>query len=208
MMAIIDITRGLIEAPLYPESMLPCLNKASDCAKGDLFNETIITASVHTATHADAFCHIMPCQLSVSIDQMALAYYLGPCDVLSVETKIDGNFLRKALPDSCRRILIKGDGKIYAESDIGEVLTDKGIITYGTDAVSVGSLDNEIAVHKSLLSRKIAILENLDLSKVTDGRYFLIALPIKLEGSDGAFVRAVLLEKIEDILQNDDGALL
>lgn len=207
MVAIIDISRGLMEAPLYPESMLPRLNKASDCAKGDLFNETIITASVHTATHADAFCH-MPCSSSASIDQMTLAYYLGPCDVLSVETKIDGNFLRNALPDNCRRVLIKGNGKIYAEDDIGEVLADKGIITYGTDAVSVGPLDNEIAVHKSLLSRKIAILENLDLSKVTEGRYFLIALPIKLEDSDGAFVRAVLLETIEDILQNDDGALL
>ena len=39
------------------------------------------------------------------------------------------------------------------------------------------------------------ILEGLDLSKVPDGEYELVALPVKLVGMDAAPVRAILLEK-------------
>ena len=40
----------------------------------------------------------------------------------------------------------------------------------------------------------ITILESLDLSRVSDGLYELIALPLKIVGADGAPVRAVLRE--------------
>ncbi|NMC57751.1 MAG: hypothetical protein GYA50_11075, partial [Eubacteriaceae bacterium] len=54
--------------------------------------------------------------------------------------------------------------------------------------------DNEYNIHTILLGKKIAILESLDLSNVASGKYFLSAAPLKIEGSDGAFVRAVLIK--------------
>jgi arylformamidase len=40
----------------------------------------------------------------------------------------------------------------------------------------------------------VSILENLELSGVKPGRYFLLAQPVKIGGVDGAPVRAVLLD--------------
>ena len=47
-------------------------------------------------------------------------------------------------------------------------------------------------IHKILLQAGIWIIEGLDLSPVTGGRYELICLPGKLHGSDGAPARAIL----------------
>ena len=46
---------------------------------------------------------------------------------------------------------------------------------------------------RKLWKRGAVILEELDLSLVPDGRYELIALPLRLVGMDGAPVRAVLI---------------
>jgi arylformamidase len=45
-----------------------------------------------------------------------------------------------------------------------------------------------------LLEREVVIVEGLDLRDVPEGRYELICLPLRLEGLDGAPVRAVLRE--------------
>ncbi len=46
--------------------------------------------------------------------------------------------------------------------------------------------------HEVLLCSGAVILENLDLRKVPAGSYELICLPLKLAGTDGASVRAIL----------------
>lgn len=195
-MKIIDITRGLKGAPLYPDSIVPTITMASERKRGAECNESILTASVHTATHADAFNHFT--DSAVGIDQMDLNYYVGSCCVVEGQGVIDGLWLRNHLPKGCRRLLLKGGGAAFASADLAEALKEAGVITLGTDAWSVGPLDNELAVHSALMEAKIAILENLDLSMVKTGKYFLFAPPIKIEGADGAFVRAVLLDDFEE----------
>ena len=49
-------------------------------------------------------------------------------------------------------------------------------------------------VHRILLGAEVAVLEGLDLRGAPAGAYILCALPVKLGGSDGAPVRAVLFE--------------
>ena len=100
------------------------------------------------------------------------------------------------IPSGCRRLLIKGGGQCYFTKDGAEYLIARRVRTVGTDAWSVGPLDNETEIHQAFLQVPVAILENLDLSQAEEGWYFLSALPMKLEGSEGAFVRAVLLEEI------------
>jgi arylformamidase len=46
--------------------------------------------------------------------------------------------------------------------------------------------------HHVLLEGGVSLLENLDLTGVPPGDYELIALPLKIVGSDAAPVRAVL----------------
>jgi arylformamidase len=46
--------------------------------------------------------------------------------------------------------------------------------------------------HHALAEARIAIVESLDLSEVDEGEHQLAALPLKIAGSDGAPVRAIL----------------
>jgi arylformamidase len=41
----------------------------------------------------------------------------------------------------------------------------------------------------------VLILENADLDAVTPGEYELVCLPTKLVDADGAFTRAILIER-------------
>ena len=41
----------------------------------------------------------------------------------------------------------------------------------------------------------MVLLEGLDLSGVEEGTYFLLAVPLKIDGADGSPVRAILLER-------------
>ena len=60
---------------------------------------------------------------------------------------------------------------------------------------SFGSDSAPSAVHRTLLGAGVVLLENLDLSAARCGEYFLCALPLKMKGSDGSPVRAVLIEE-------------
>ncbi len=48
--------------------------------------------------------------------------------------------------------------------------------------------------HKLLLEDDIIILEGLELKDIEQGEYKLTALPIKLKGTEGSWVRAVLTQ--------------
>ena len=48
-------------------------------------------------------------------------------------------------------------------------------------------------IHQILLGKGIPILETLDLREVKEGEYILFCFPLKLSGSDGSPVRAVLV---------------
>jgi arylformamidase len=50
----------------------------------------------------------------------------------------------------------------------------------------------DLPVHRLLTRAGVAILEGLDLSAATAGRYELIALPLRLLGVEASPVRALL----------------
>jgi arylformamidase len=82
---------------------------------------------------------------------------------------------------------------VYPSPELAEHLGSIGIILYGTDAPSVDELSSKsLPGHHALYKNKIAILEGLDLSRVADGLYELVALPLNIQGGDGSPVRAVL----------------
>jgi hypothetical protein len=72
-------------------------------------------------------------------------------------------------------------------------LAETRVRVVGVDYLSVGGYHADGArIHKILLEAGIWIIEGLDLSPVTGGRYEMICLPVKLHGSDGAPARAIL----------------
>ena len=203
-MKIYDITLPLKDTlPVWPgdEAFQYRLNWR--IADGASVNVGCICASVHAGTHADAPCHVQEGQLS--IDQMDLSAYLGPAVVVDVSDRVAIGVEDVAVEGlaSMPRLLLRTGAWLdrsrfpsrfpVIREDVPEFLQSQGVVLVGVDVPSVDLFESkDLANHHALNSRGIRILESLFLDDVPAGRYELIALPLKIDGADGAPVRAVL----------------
>ena len=192
-MKIIDITRTAQDAPLYPGTEPVKIEKLSDLSLGGECNESVITASSHAGTHADAFSHFIKGS-DLTIDKMDLALFCGDCRVITVPEKslIKTDDIRGKI-EGARKVVLHGGGKSCLCHESAEYLLSCGVHTVVTDALSVAEPDSEAAIHTLLANAGVAIIENVVLDNVTDGKYLLFAFPVKYGGCDGAPVRAVLI---------------
>ena len=79
------------------------------------------------------------------------------------------------------------------EADLPVWLADRGVRLIGVDLPSVDPLDSKTLDNHHALGRAgIVIVEGLSLADVPEGRYELMALPLKIIGADGSPLRAVL----------------
>lgn len=190
---IIDITRTVQEAPIYPGSLPVEINRVLSMKDGSPFNVSVITTNSHMGTHADAYCHCLR-DNDITIDRMELWRYYGACRVITVERdRLIPAAAFEGRLEGIERIAIHGGGMSYLTSEAAKYIIDAGVKTVVTDAWSVSPLDNEYVIHSLLLTAGIAIVENVILDGVEDGDYTLCAFPVKYGGCDGAPVRAVLI---------------
>lgn len=192
-MRIIDISRTLQEAPLYPGGEGARIEPIRSMADGADYNLSLVTADSHMGTHADAPSHYIPD--GATIDQMPLENYCGKCRVISVPagTLIKLDDIRGKIA-GYDRIVLHGGGSAQLCEEAAEYLAACRIKALVTDAVSVGPPDNERCIHEALLGAGVAVIENAVLDGVEDGEYLLFAFPVKYGGCDGAPVRAVLVQ--------------
>jgi arylformamidase len=136
-----------------------------------------MSLGTHTGTHIDAPAHYFPNKKTV--DRIGLENLIIPVEVLT----------SPLLPkENCKAVLFKN--ALPLSLDMAEVLLLKGFKTVGCDTPSIGDDD----VHRFLLKNEIVIIEMLDLSKISDGVYQMIALPLKIEGADASPARVILLD--------------
>jgi len=191
-MNIIDITRTIQDAPIYPGSQPFSLTPLTTISATEAFNITLLQGDSHLGTHVDAPRHALSDGLS--IEKTDLALYYGPCRVLTVpeHTMLTAQHLQAAVQD-CPRLLLKTGGASYLTEDAACFLASQPLLLLGTDGLSAAPPYAESPIHRILLQRGIALLENLQLQHVPDGVYTLCAFPLKIAGGDGSPVRAVLL---------------
>ena len=80
-----------------------------------------------------------------------------------------------------------------------EWLALQGVKLVGTDAPSVDPQDSKtMDAHRAGLEHDMRILEGLVLDGVPEGRYELIALPLKIAGGDAGLCRAILRDLTND----------
>ena len=83
-------------------------------------------------------------------------------------------------------------------------LVANGIRLIGVDYLSVGSYGpDNIETHQILLSAGLVIVEGLALSQVDPGTYFFMALPPKFVEIEGSPCRAVLIEGLPEVLEEE-----
>ncbi len=190
-MDMIDITRDLLTAPVYPGDPKPTTQLLSNMAVGDTHNTTMLTACLHNGTHMDAPRHFLP--EGDAIDDVPLDVCIGECAVVECSGLLLGDEAEALLPRLKKRTLLKGDVQLTPSAAF--VLSDAGIELLGVEGVSVAAPEYTAEVHRQLLGAGIVLLEGLDLSKAEENvPYLLVAAPLRIGGADGAPVRAVLVE--------------
>lgn len=190
---IIDISKDLVTSEPYPGDPVPELSVFSSFMSGDGCNMARLTTTLHAGTHADAPLHFIPD--GKTINAVPIESFIGECRVIEVDTdRITGAYVDKHFPKTVKRILIKSSGKAYFDKTGAEEAAYYGYTLIGTDSMSVGSAEDQQGPHRALLGEGVAVLENLDLSQVAPGNYFLVAAPVKITGVEAAPVRALLLD--------------
>lgn len=191
-MKLIDITRTVQNAPVYPGDEPTSVTQIMSLENGDLYNLSRITTDSHAGTHCDAFSHFL--KGGLCIDKMDLSHYYGHCCVLSFpyETVITKKILDGKI-ENTQRLVIHSDGKSFFDKSGAEYIKECGIKTIVTDALSIAPYSNESELHRFFFSAGIAVVENVVLDGVPDGEYTLCAFPVKLGGCDGAPARVVLI---------------
>jgi arylformamidase len=191
--------------PGHPEVVLERFKKLEE---GGSSNVSILTMSVHAGTHVDAPFHFL--QDGKSVDRLSLKTLTGRAYVLHlpVVKSIDAEVLDRAeIPPRTRRLLLRTEnsrfwarnekefnpGFVGLTADGAEYLVRRGVKLLGVDYLSVAPYKEARPTHEVLLKAGVVIVEGLDLSEVSQGRYTLYCLPLKLEGCDGAPARAILV---------------
>lgn len=175
----------------------------SDITRGDNITISTLRATAHLGAHADGPNHYG--KSAPSIDQRALDYYIGPCQVIranvSHATRITSDMLLGEI-NQPRVLFATGTypdpenwNKDFAALSVEliDFLHERGVITVGIDTPSVDLFDSkDLPAHKAILKHDMSILEGLLLKDVPEGIYELVALPLPLVGFDASPVRAVL----------------
>jgi len=159
----------------------------------DGYNLTNIYICVHNGTHIDAPCHFV--ENGKSVAELPLDAFFGDCTVVSADGVVDAEQMEKFVSDvppiATKRILIKG--KCLLSDEALAVVARSHVRLIGVESQTIANPDSPKNGHLLLLSNGIIPLEGLDLSEVPDGVYTLAAYPLKMWGSDGSPVRAVLM---------------
>jgi arylformamidase len=183
---------------VYPGDPTFAIRRVMSLSSGDVANVSQIELGVHTGTHVDAPLHFF--EETAAVVALDLEVLVGRA--LVVDVPGDGDIGPGAVPDGAERVLFKtrnseawGREGYYEDSatispEAAARLVDAGVRLVGIDYLSVGSVET----HRTLLRAGVIALEGIDLREVEPGAYTLVCLPLKLEGSDGAPARAILID--------------
>ncbi len=171
-------------------------------------HETKVSLDIHCGTHIDMPLHMIPG--GKTIDTLDISRLICNCSVF------DMTYLTKSVitaKDIEPLNINKGDfvifktrnsfhykekgfdyNFVYINESGARLLKSKKINGVGVDGLGIERGQSDHMTHKLLLEDNIIIMEGLQLEKIVEGEYQLIALPIKLKGTEGSWVRAVLVE--------------
>jgi arylformamidase len=199
-----DISRPLSAATAcWPGDVPFAFRLGGRIRDGSTVNVGAVETSVHSGTHCDAPYHYD--DAGPSVDTLPPEMFVGPAWVVDVRgcaenwrSRLEGLDFRET-----PRVLFRTDGwpdtgrfpeRIpVMEPDLPDWLGGRGVVLAGVDLPSVDALDSKtLDNHHALGRQRIVIVEGLWLEDVPEGRYELIAPPLRIVGADGSPLRALL----------------
>lgn len=207
MMRIHDVTRLISEdMTVYKDRENKKIKRTvvADYEKSDYY-ESRMDMDMHCGTHIDAPLHML--KGGDTIEKYDLSKFIGDCKVFDL-TDVDEAIRKKDIENLDIQkddiVIFKTKNSfdqgynpkfVYIEEDAAMYLSEKGIKTVGIDAMSIERDKKEHPSHKIILGANIGVIEDLYLKDVSEGQYFLSALPLNIRGSEASPIRAVLIEK-------------
>ena len=174
-------------------------------AEGKNANLSKLILGSHTGTHIDAPYHFL--DNGKTLEKIDISRFYGFAKVFEIKnsTKILLQDIESLPIEEGDIVLFKTKNSlllrenVFHEDYVGlsleaaKYLVGKKIKTVGIDYLSIGPRGDEgREVHRTLLREEIGIIEGLDLLEVGEGKYFMMALPLKVKGGEGSPVRAIL----------------
>lgn len=191
-MKIIDISNDLLTAEVYEGDPVPELSPIAELQNGDAYNLNALYAGLHNGTHIDAPLHFL--ENAPDVGAISLETCIGSCRVIEVSPGIiTGEVVENAFPRGVERILLKSGGKAFIHETAAEAMAYYGCKLCGTDGLTVEPPHGTGQTHRAFLQENVVLLEGLNLSETANGEYFLIAPPVKINGAEAAFTRALLV---------------
>jgi len=207
---ILDVTIPIKnKMPVWPGDPNVENKLISSIETNDEANVTFIQMSAHAGTHIDAPRHFI--HEAKTIDQLNLDLLIGEVEVIEIDQTIElidrmvlQNFEKSNWP---KRIFLKTRNsslRLFEKEifnphftaltlDGAEFFIRNGVKLIGIDYLSIAPFDNGAPTHLALLKNDVVIIEGVNLMDVPPGFYELIALPILLDGADGAPARVLLI---------------
>lgn len=208
-MEILDITLPLSnQTPVWEGDKGITIRQVAFRERSSDFNISRVEFGVHAGTHIDSPYHLS--SQGYTVDKIPLDTLVGPAAVLEISS--DVKFINPEALLSCGfksgmdRIILKTQNTrfwvddptgfhgdfIGINSEGAEFMVDQGVKLVGIDYFSASPMSDLVRPHEILLGAGVVILENAYLVDVNPGDYHLTCLPLKLMGTDGAPVRAIL----------------
>ena len=196
-MKIYDISQEVFSCQVYPGDPMPEKKMLKSMEKGEVYNLTAFHMCAHNGTHIDAPFHFI--KDGKTVDEIGLEAFVGMAYVAEHHGIVTGDDAveiiekaKKQNPEATQRLLIKGDVEVSLEA--AKVFASSGILLLGNEPQTVGPQNAPMAVHLVLLGANVILLEGIRLSEVSEGVFFLNAVPLNLSGADGSPCRAVLID--------------
>jgi arylformamidase len=205
-----DVTLNISpDMPVWPGDGGINVERVSKIESGEFANVSRMQMGVHTGTHVDSPYHFL--KDGSTVETLSLKTLVGRAYVIHLKDDVDlitPDVLENAgIPPRTRRVLIRTRNskqwtkeykpflKEYVGVDVkaAEYLVKRGVKLIGVDYLSVAPFTDTTPTHLVLLKAGVVIVEGLNLSQISQGRYNFFFLPLKLNGSDGEPARAILM---------------
>jgi arylformamidase len=206
----VPIRPGMATWPGDPSVKLERLASIEDGADANISQ---LQMCVHSGTHIDAPNHFL--SNGKTVEGLPLETFIGEALVLEIAPDIDTitrgvlvshediDHLKKAI-----RVLFKTRNSdlwssqpsdfqsdyVGLDASAASFLAEINLSLVGLDYLSVATFKDTYQPHQILLSQGMTLLEGIDLSKITPGKYDLFLAPLLIEGCEGAPARAFLIQ--------------
>jgi len=153
--------------------------------------KTIIDYPLHTFYGAGVLFSVKEKRITGAICEKALGKSIQKEDIVVIRNDTGVKF-------SKQEVYLKGNLRLPTlTSEAAHWLAEKNVKMLVLDSIRLGENIEEIReFHDILMSRDVVFVEIVDnLDKITQPRFFVMALPLKVRGLDSSFCRALVIEE-------------